>query len=392
MNDKMINDKIDLKSLDLIFNRMVKTIDESKNDIFTISEQSRRTFDEMKLELEEVRYKIENLISENDVLEAKSRLSRRRLAEVSKNFKIFSEEEIHKVYDQANQIQIRYSILQAEEKQLREKRDDLERRMKSLLDTIERADHLVNQVNVVLNYLTFDLKHIGPALENAKMKEDYTIKIIEATEEERKRISREIHDGPAQMLANVLLRTDLINRTYKERGIEEALQGILELKDMIRDALHEVRRIIYDLRPMALDDLGIVPTLKKYLKTVEEYNKETNVHFNSIGEPIRIGTNYEVAIFRLVQECVNNAIKHGKSRDVLVKFEWLKEHVNITIKDNGSGFDTDIVKRNSFGIIGMRERVELLNGEMKLSSVKNEGTHITFIIPIGQQKNYKKTN
>ena len=153
----MINDKIDVKSLDLVFNRMVKMIDESKNDIFTISEQSRRTFEEMKLELEEVRYKIENLISENDVLEAKSRLSRRRLAEVSKNFKIFTETEIHKAYDQANQIQIRYSILQAEEKQLREKRDDLERRMKSLLDTIERADHLVNQVNVVLNYLTFDL-------------------------------------------------------------------------------------------------------------------------------------------------------------------------------------------------------------------------------------------
>ncbi|WP_146549660.1 sensor histidine kinase [Rummeliibacillus suwonensis] len=388
----MINDKIDLKSLDLIFNRMVKTIDESKNDIFTISEQSRRTFEEMKLELEEVRTKIENLICENDVLEKKSRLSRRRLAEVSKNFKIFSEEEIHKAYDQANQIQIRYSVLQAEEKQLREKRDDLERRMRSLLDTIERADHLVNQVNVVLNYLTFDLKHIGPALENAKMREEYTIKIIEATEEERKRISREIHDGPAQMLANVLLRTDLISRTYQERGIEQALQEILELKEMVRDALHEVRRIIYDLRPMALDDLGIVPTLKKYLNSVEGYNKGTTVHFNSIGEPIRIGTNYEVAVFRLVQECVNNAIKHGKAHTVSVNFEWRKEHVNITIKDNGIGFDTNIVKKNSFGLIGMRERVELLNGEMNLTSAENKGTRIMFKIPIDPDKELKKTN
>lgn len=388
----MINDKIDLKSLDLIFNRMVKTIDESKNDIFTISEQSRRTFEEMKLELEEVRTKIENLICENDVLEKKSRLSRRRLAEVSKNFKIFSEEEIHKAYDQANQIQIRYSVLQAEEKQLREKRDDLERRMRSLLDTIERADHLVNQVNVVLNYLTFDLKHIGPALENAKMREEYTIKIIEATEEERKRISREIHDGPAQMLANVLLRTDLISRTYQERGIEQALQEILELKEMVRDALHEVRRIIYDLRPMALDDLGIVPTLKKYLNSVEDYNKGTTVHFNSIGEPIRIGTNYEVAVFRLVQECVNNAIKHGKAHTVSVNFEWRKEHVNITIKDNGIGFDTNIVKKNSFGLIGMRERVELLNGEMNLTSAENKGTRIMFKIPIDPDKELKKTN
>lgn len=381
----MLNDKIDLESLDLIFNRMVKTIDESKNDIFTISEQSRRTFEEMKLELEEVRSNIQDVISENDVLEAKSRVSRRRLAEVSKNFKIYSEEEIHKAYDQANKIQIRYSILQAEEKQLREKRDDLERRMRSLLDTIERADHLVNQVNVVLNYLTFDLKHIGPALENAKMKEDYTLKIIEATEEERKRISREIHDGPAQMLANVLLRTDLINRTFQERGIEQALQEILELKNMVRDALHEVRRIIYDLRPMALDDLGIIPTLKKYLNSVQDYNKGTIVHFNSIGEQVRIGTKYEVAVFRLVQECVNNAIKHGNSRDVWVSFEWLKEHVNITIKDNGIGFDTNIVKKDSFGLIGMRERVELLNGEMNLTSSEKQGTRIMFKIPVNQE-------
>lgn len=153
-------------------------------------------------------------------------------------------------------------MVQAEEKTLRERRDDLERRMRSLLDTIEKADHLVNQVNVVLNYLTYDLKHVGPALENAKLKESFSIKIIEATEEERKRISREIHDGPAQMLANVLLRTDLINRTYDEKGVEKALEEILSLKGMVRDALHEVRRIIYDLRPMALDDLGIVPTLK----------------------------------------------------------------------------------------------------------------------------------
>ena len=80
---------------------------------------------------------------------------------------------------------------------------------------IERADHLVNQVNIVMNYLTSDLKDVGEALENAKIKQDFTLKIIEAQEEERKRLSREIHDGPAQMLANVLLRTDLINLTYR---------------------------------------------------------------------------------------------------------------------------------------------------------------------------------
>lgn len=378
----MLNDKFDLESLDLIFNRMIKTIDESKNDIFTISEQSRKTFDEMKLELEQVRSKIKEVILENDVLEKKSRLSRTRLAEVSKNFNIYSEAEIQKAYDQANKIQIRYSILQAEERLLRDKRDDLERRMRSLLDTIERADHLVSQVNVVLNYLTVDLKSIRPALENAKMREDYTMKIIEATEEERKRISREIHDGPAQMLANVLLRTDIINRTYQERGIEKALLEIVELKGMVRDALHEVRRIIYDLRPMALDDLGIVPTLRKYLSSVEEYHQGTKVYFQSIGEQTRLDSKYEVAIFRLVQECVNNAIQHGKSHQVWVKLESCKDFINISIKDDGIGFDPQATKQNSFGLIGMKERVDLLGGEMNLDSVEKQGTRIMFKIPI----------
>lgn len=190
------------------------------------------------------------------------------------------------------------------------------------------------------------------------------------------------------MLANVLLRTDLINRTYQERGVEKALQEILQLKDMVRDALHEVRRIIYDLRPMALDDLGIIPTLKKYLSSVEEYNKGTAIHFQSMGEQRRMGTNYEVAIFRLVQECVNNAIKHGKALEVWVKFEWLEEYANVTIKDNGVGFDTNIVKKNSFGLIGMRERVELLSGEMEMISEINNGTRIIFKIPLNhEQKN-----
>lgn len=378
----MLNDKFDLESLDLIFNRMIKTIDESKNDIFTISEQSRKTFDEMKLELEQVRSKIKEVILENDVLEKKSRLSRTRLAEVSKNFNIYNEAEIQKAYDQANKIQIRYSILQAEEKLLREKRDDLERRMRSLLDTIERADHLVSQVNVVLNYLTVDLKSIRPALENAKMREDYTMKIIEATEEERKRISREIHDGPAQMLANVLLRTDIINRTYQERGIEKALLEIVELKGLVRDALHEVRRIIYDLRPMALDDLGIVPTLRKYLSSVEEYHQGTEVYFQSIGEQTRLDSKYEVAIFRLVQECVNNAIQHGKSQQVWVKLESCKDFINISIKDDGIGFNPETTKQNSFGLIGMKERVDLLGGEMNLNSAEKQGTRIMFKIPI----------
>ena len=374
--------KIDIQVLDKIFNSMVETIDSSKNDIFTISEQSRQSFEEMKLELGIVRTKLQDIIQENDMLEVQVKQARARLAEVSQNFRIYSEEQVHQAYNAANTFQIRQSVVQSEEKLLRGRRDDLERNMRGLLDTIEKADQLVNQVNVILNYLSEDLKDVGPALKNAKMKEDFAIRVIEAQEEERKRISREVHDGPAQMLANVLLRTDLITRSYDEKGVERAIQELRDLKGMVRDTLHEVRRIIYDLRPMALDDLGIVPTLKKYLNSVQDYNEGTYIEFRSRGEDRRMPMNYETAIFRLVQESVNNAIKHGSAKEIRVNFEWLKENVNISIKDNGTGFDMALTKQNSFGIVGMKERIDLLDGTMDIQSEIGQGTRIMFIIPI----------
>ncbi|MFJ7735997.1 sensor histidine kinase [Lysinibacillus sp. NPDC097287] len=372
----------DLKSLDGVFNRMLETIMSSKDDIFIISEQSRRSFEDMQKELEIVRKQISVVIDEGDALEKNTQLAKQRLVLVSKAFNNYTEEQVRDAYETANDFQVKLSVIKTEEKQLRDKRDDLERRLKGLLDTIERADHIVNQVNVVLNYLTSDLKHVGLALEQAKQKQDFGIRIISAQEEERKRLSREIHDGPAQMMANVLMRTDLIERTYREKGIEQAIAEITDLKKTVRNALSEVRRIIYDLRPMALDDLGIIPTLKKYLSTVTEYNPEVSIHFQSRSTEKRIPSNYEVSIFRLVQESVTNAMKHGESKDIWVKLEWLKDAVNIVIKDDGIGFDPQVVKDSSFGIIGMRERIDLLHGKMSIQSEVNRGTTVLFKIPL----------
>ncbi|KGR80104.1 sensor histidine kinase [Ureibacillus manganicus] len=376
------NDKIDIASLDVIFNRMIDTITHSKNDIFIISEQSRRNFEQMKTELELIKQKIIITINESDILEKKLKLAKTRLVEVSKYFDKYTEEQVREAYETANDLQIKLSLTRANEKQLREKRDDIERRLKELNDTIERAEHIVEQVNVVINYLTSDLKNVGRALEKAKLRQNFGIKIIASQEKERKRISREIHDGPAQMMANVLMRSDLIERTYRDKGIDSAIREIKELKGTVRDALSEVRRIIYDLRPMALDDLGIIPTLRKYLSTMMEYNRHVQIHFQSNNVEERLPSDYEVSIFRLVQESVNNAIKHGQASDIWVKIEWLKNQINIIVKDNGSGFDINQVKEKTFGLVGMKERIDLLKGTMEMKSNIGEGTVILFKIPL----------
>lgn len=373
---------VDIQTLETIFNSMVRAMDHSKNDIFIISEQSRQSFDDMQKELATVKIDISRAITEGDYLENMTGHSRKRLADVSKNFMNYSEGKVREAYEVANDLHVRLSINRMEEKQLRARRDDLDRRLAALLDTIERADQLVNQVATVINYLTSDLKNVGEALETARHKQDFSIRIIQAQEEERKRLSRDIHDGPAQMLANVMIRTGLIEKIFVEKGPVPALGELANLKVMVRNALYEVRRIIYDLRPMALDDLGLIPTLRKYLSTIEEYEKGVEIHFQNSGQEQRFQTNFEVSVFRLVQESVSNALKHGKSKDIWVKTEWLRDIMNIIIKDNGQGFHQSEVKDKSFGLIGMRERIDLLKGDMTITSTPGNGTMIQFRIPL----------
>lgn len=268
------------------------------------------------------------------------------------------------------------------ELQLRERRNELERRLHSLKDTIDRANHLVSQTTVVLNYLTSDLQSISEAIEDAKHKQEFGLRVIEAQEEERKRISREIHDGPAQMLANMLLRSDLVEKVYHENGMEEAIAEMRTLKELVRDSLKEVRRIIYDLRPMALDDLGLIPTLKKYLSTIESYKGSPVITYRHLGEERRLPTNYEIALFRLIQESVQNALKHAKATEIQVKSELRKNSFIATVKDNGVGFDIRSIREGAFGIVGMRERVSLLNGEISIHSKIGAGTLVIIQIPM----------
>lgn len=374
--------KLNVKELDSIVEQMIETVDKSKDEIFQIGEQCRQEHESLVTELQQIKDQVANVIEESDSLEKSSRLARRRLSEVSRNFKAYSEEQVREVYEFAHNLQTQHLMNEQLEKQLRQRRDDLERRLLGLQETIERSDFLVSQISVVSNYLVSDIKDIGLVLEDAKMKQDFGLRIIEAQEEERKRISREIHDGPAQLLANVLIRSDLAVKVHKEQGADQAFQEIRSLKEMIRGALYEVRRIIYDLRPMALDDLGLIPTLKKYLETMEDYHENVKITFSHLGEEKRLSTKYEVALFRLIQESINNAIKHAEAKEIKVKLEFRNEIVTAIIRDNGVGFDPEVKKHQSFGLIGMKERIAILEGELAIDSVANKGTAIKIKIPL----------
>ncbi|WP_430790945.1 sensor histidine kinase [Virgibacillus flavescens] len=368
------------KVLDGIIDEMIDVVENSKDEIFNISEASRNEYELLTQELLETKNQVIEHINNGDKLEQKVRFSRKKLSEVSKYFERYSETEIRQVYENTHTMQTDLAMLQQKERALRERRDDLERRLLVLDQTIERAEGLASKITVILTYLNDDFKQVNELIENAKEKHEFGLKIIEAQEEERRKISREIHDGPAQMLANILMRSEIVDRTFRDGNMDDVRKEISSMRKMIRSSLYEVRRIIYDLRPMALDDLGLVPTLKKYIANVAEYTG-LNIEFIPIGSERRFNQKYEVAFFRLVQESVQNSIKHADATNVVVKLEIKEKQLMMIVKDNGRGFDINKKNDNSFGLIGMRERVDMLNGSFKLNSVINQGTAIFISVP-----------
>ncbi|NGQ95621.1 sensor histidine kinase [Brevibacillus sp. SYP-B805] len=375
--------QIDVSLLDAVLKKTIHTVEMSKQQIFDISETARRESNSMKAEIVELRRQIAEVIEKVDMLELQYRKARNRLVHVSRNFHAHTEDDIRQAYEEANVLQVELSINRERERNLRRRRDELEMRLRQIEETINKAESLMTQIGVVLGYLKGDLSKVGEALETAKQHQLMGIRIIQAQEEERKRVAREIHDGPAQSMANVVLRTEIVEKMLKNERILEAQMELHELKEMVRYSLADVRRIIFDLRPMALDDLGLVPTLQKYIQTFEERTKLT-VDLVVFGKEQQLDSSTKAALFRLVQECLNNVAKHAKARFVQVKLEFQQKVLVLIVKDDGVGFRMEEKKvgGNSFGIMGMKERTQLLDGTMEINSAPMQGTKVMFQIPL----------
>src|SRR5690625_185032 len=375
-----IEENVNKGTLDGIIDEMTNVVEKSKDEIFHINEQALRERTQLQRELEETRIKVKKYMVYVDDLHKEVKTFKHRLSVVSREFNVYTEEDIREVYGQTHALQTELAIAEKEEKMLRLTRDELERRIIRLSSTVEHANNLGRKVSVILTYLYDDFTQVQEALQTAKQKQQFALKIIEAQEVERKRLSREIHDGPAQMLANILIRSEIVDLAFREGDVEQALDEMKSVRTNIRTSLQEVRRIIYDLRPMALDDLGLFPTIKKHIRTMSEHN-DIEIDLSLLGDERRLESNYEVAIFRLVQEAIQNAINHAEADLIRVIIEIMPKQINVLVKDDGIGFEKCEEKADSFGLIGMRERVELLDGKLIIASEKGKGTVIRINLP-----------
>jgi len=302
--------------------------------------------------------------------------SKRQICEISQSLLAERELTINRLEQLNNTTTVEhYSTIQKAE---------LGTRIDQLQSTLEQVELLNNEVNTVFDYTSNDILKITEAIESAQKRQLFGLKIIQAQEEERKRVARDIHDGPAQTMANIVLRTEIAERLLNNRQVDLAMKELKDLKLMARDSLVDIRQIIFNLRPMALDDLGLLPTLRKYFQEMSK--RGLNIELRFTGKEKRLSSSMEVAIFRLIQEIINNILKHAKATYAQALVEYADKYIKVMVQDNGIGFNEEEVLRNgnNFGLIGMRERVELLEGEFSIYSVKNSGTSIMFRIPISE--------
>src|SRR5699024_4462733 len=185
-------------------------------------------------------------------------------------------------------------------------------------------------------------------------------------------------------LANILIRSEIVDLAFSKGNTAQALQEMKNVRKNIRSSLKEVRRIIYNLRPMALDDLGLFPTIRKHIEALSEFY-DLDIRLKILGDERRLDSAYEVAAFRLIQEAIQNAIKHADAATVQVIIEVIQDKITVVVKDDGIGFDQLQKKYDSFGLVGMKERVEILKGTLVINSKPGEGTIIKFTIPFNEK-------
>lgn len=367
--------------LDQILRTTLTAIKSGKEEIFFIVKTSRTETHRLNNELSQLKSDIAEVISQMDFLGKLDRSMHQRLMEVRRACQKYSKKEIIAAYSEAKDAQVNLQLSHDKETQLRKRRDDLERSLCQMHEMINRAENLTTKVDMAINLLQVGITE-ALQIQNYEQRQEMGLRVIRAQEEERLRLAREIHDGPAQTFANICLRLEITEKLL-ELDPSRVKAELNDLKDLVRTNLQEIRRIIFDLRPMALDDLGIVPAIAKYLDNFQK-NYSINCELQVEGREKRLLPALEEAIFRLIQEGLTNVAKHAHSVKVDILLVYQEDWMIAQIRDYGKGFEVNstlTAPGKHFGLIGMRERVEMFSGRFSVHSTLGKGTTIKLSIP-----------
>jgi len=368
------------KSLDKVIDDVILSIQSGQEEIFNISENVLKECEQILQEIEKFKAKVLLVIKEAEELTKEEKNCRHRLFLVSKNLGEYSESDIRKAYNEAKDKQVQLLLKREEEQNLIRERNQLEIRLKKNYEIVEQAESLMSKMKSVMDFLISD--DLGKTISNLEDKTQIGMKIIKAQEEERRRIARDIHDGPAQNIASLVIKTEIIEKLLK-RGNVHIEEELKDIKAHLRSVLKEIRGIMYDLRPVSLDEVGLIPTIERMAADIS-YEKNIAIETKKISDyPISNSLN-KLIVYRIVQESLNNIVKHSDAKNVTIRIDIRKDSIDGSISDDGKGFDVDSLmegKNKSFGLSSMKERAEIARGLITIKSVVGKGTKIMFSIP-----------
>ncbi|MCW5875781.1 MAG: hypothetical protein KIS85_02755 [Anaerolineales bacterium] len=240
--------------------------------------------------------------------------------------------------------------------------------------------HLEHQLQIYKKVLEAGQETAAPAGDGRSQQSSIEV-MTQAQESERQRLSRQMHDGPAQALSNFILQAEIALRLF-DVDQEQARHELNNLKDSAAGTFQKVRDFIFDLRPMMLDDLGLVPTIRRYVSHLAE-KTGTEMNVSVTGSERRLEPYVEVIIFRVVQELLTNPALHNQATSVKVQLDIAERQVRASVEDNGRGFDPgSLPDEAELTIKALRERMEMLGGTFELDSAPGSGTRFQMVIPV----------
>lgn len=216
---------------------------------------------------------------------------------------------------------------------------------------------------------------------------DYSAKILETQEMDRNRISRELHDSTVQSLTSLGHKLEYCSKMIDRDPIQVKLE-LQSMGELNKEIINDMREIIYDLRPMSLNNLGLVSTIEAYCLHLRR-NSNMEIDFKSEGNEKELDSVYSVTLYRIIQEACNNAIRHSMARKISVSISFTDDFVKTIVADNGVGFNLQDIEKQakekslrSFGLAIMKERIRLLSGSLIIDTKPGNGTKVAVTVPI----------
>ena len=320
-------------------------------------EETRRSLREVTLMMEQSQGELAKITQRNTAINA-------HLQQVQRQGSL---EEIKMAYDSALDAQQRLFVMRGQLEKLQNDKSHLEK-YKAVLENVFASP-------------TGESTSAPAAVAAAKSQMAGIEMIVNAQEAERQRLSRQMHDGPAQALSNFILQTEIAMRLM-DVDTAQAKEELGSLKTSAMVTFQKVRNFIFELRPMMLDDLGLAPTLRKYVDAFKEQQSGLDVTMTVTGAERRFESYLEVMIFRAVQELLGNISRHSQASTVKIQVDLGSDLIRVNVADNGKGFNPEILKdSNSLGLKLIRERAEMLGGNFEIDSSVGSGAQISFSLP-----------